>query len=247
MRLERGTQLAIVLLVGAMAGAASFTHVHDWTMAHSPDGAGDWFGWANAVISELTPTAALLEFRRRRGRGESIRYPLALLVCSACLSLVAQVARADPSLSGWTVAALPAVALLALSKLVLAGAPTPAPPRAPAVRLASGAAVVPAVVAPDRAPESAPVVPPTAAPEHPTATPAPAPRPRPARSAPTRPAPATRMTDDEAIAAIRKVHPAGVPGQNEIRRLTGAGVGRADKLAARLATDPQPPRIHAVP
>ena len=43
------------VLVAGMAGAASFTHVHDWTMHNSPAGTGNWFGWANAMVSELIP------------------------------------------------------------------------------------------------------------------------------------------------------------------------------------------------
>ena len=58
--------VAIVLSVGVMAGAASFNHVHDWTMAHSPTGTASWFGWANAVITKLIPTAALIIIARRR-------------------------------------------------------------------------------------------------------------------------------------------------------------------------------------
>ncbi|MGN9911622.1 DUF2637 domain-containing protein [Phytohabitans sp. LJ34] len=102
-----------------MAGAASFTHVHDWTMHNSPAGTGDWFGWANAAISELIPLAALLTIRRRRRAGGSIGYPLALLVAAVALSLAAQLAVAKPGLSGWLLSAVPALAFLGLSKLVL--------------------------------------------------------------------------------------------------------------------------------
>ncbi len=49
-----------------MAGAASFSHVHDWTMDNAPAGTGSWFGWANAMVSELIPLAAGLEARRRK-------------------------------------------------------------------------------------------------------------------------------------------------------------------------------------
>ncbi|SCL16871.1 hypothetical protein GA0074694_1801 [Micromonospora inyonensis] len=56
-RVEDVILVLIVLVVGGLAGAASFTHVHDWTMANSPAGTGDWFGWANAAISELLPLA----------------------------------------------------------------------------------------------------------------------------------------------------------------------------------------------
>jgi hypothetical protein len=42
-RTEDTVQIAILILIGAMAGAASFTHVHDWTMANS---------WCAPVILE---------------------------------------------------------------------------------------------------------------------------------------------------------------------------------------------------
>ena len=118
-RIENTIQLLILLLIGGMAGAASFTHVHDWTMHNAPAGTGGWFGWANAVISELTPTAAGLEIRRRKRQHRSITYPMAVLIAAAALSLSAQVAQAKPSLTGWLLAAVPALAFLALSKLVL--------------------------------------------------------------------------------------------------------------------------------
>lgn len=118
-RAENLVQVAILLLVGSMAGAASFTHVHDWTMDNSPPGTGDWFGWANAVISELTPTAAGLEIRRRKRHGHKVTYPMAVLIAAASLSIAAQLAVAKPSPTGWLLAAVPALAFLALSKLVL--------------------------------------------------------------------------------------------------------------------------------
>ena len=40
-RIEAVVQILILLLIGAMAGAASFTHVHDWTMHNTPAGTGD--------------------------------------------------------------------------------------------------------------------------------------------------------------------------------------------------------------
>ncbi|MGI8451652.1 MAG: hypothetical protein ACR2MP_31600 [Streptosporangiaceae bacterium] len=115
-------QIIILLAIGGMAGAASFTHVHDWTMNNVPPGTGGWFGWANAVISELTPTAAGLEIRRRKRHHRPIAYPMTVLVAAAALSLTAQVAQAAPSPTGWLVAAIPALAFLALSKLVLSRA-----------------------------------------------------------------------------------------------------------------------------
>ncbi|TDC28695.1 DUF2637 domain-containing protein, partial [Micromonospora sp. KC213] len=122
-----GVVLVLILVtVGLAAGAASFTHVHDWTMANSPKGTPDWFGWANAVISELIPVAALLEIRKRRRAGKGLKYPLALLIAAACLSLSAQLAVAKPGLSGAVLSAVPALAFMGLVKLVFAGTATPA-------------------------------------------------------------------------------------------------------------------------
>jgi hypothetical protein len=119
-RFEGLVLVTILLVVAGFAGAASFTHVKDWTLANSPAGTGEWFGWANAVISELVPIAALLTLRRRKRLAQSIGYPLALLIASAGLSLAAQLAVAKPGPSGWLLSAVPALAFMALVKLVLA-------------------------------------------------------------------------------------------------------------------------------
>jgi hypothetical protein len=129
---EGTAQILILLAIGGMAGAASFTHVHDWTMHNTPPGTGGWFGWANAVISELTPTAAGLEIRRRKRHHRPAAYPMTVLVAAAVLSLTAQVAEAKHSITGWLVAAVPALAFLALSKFVLSTfTPHQAPPPGP--------------------------------------------------------------------------------------------------------------------
>ncbi len=99
-RFEGIVLVAILLTVGTLAGAASFTHVHDWTMDNSPAGTPDWFGWANAAISELLPIAALLTIRARRRADKPTRYPMFLLICGVALSLSAQLAvasRASPA------------------------------------------------------------------------------------------------------------------------------------------------------
>lgn len=117
---QNGILIFIVLLVGLMAGAASFHHVHDWTLDHSPSGTPGWFGWANAVITELIPTASLIEVgRRRRADAKAkVRYPMFLLIGAVGISLTAQLAVAERSVFGWMVSALPALAFFALSKLV---------------------------------------------------------------------------------------------------------------------------------
>jgi hypothetical protein len=126
-RAQNGVLVAIVLLVGLMAGAASFSHVHDWTLANSPAETPGWFGWANAVISELIPTASLIEIGRRRRKHAPIGYPMILLVAAVGVSLTAQLAVARPTVFGWMASALPALAFFALSKLVFTATASPRP------------------------------------------------------------------------------------------------------------------------
>ncbi|GLW32227.1 DUF2637 domain-containing protein [Actinoplanes regularis] len=120
-RIESAALAVILTTVAVAAGWASFTHVHDWTMHHTPTGTPDAFGWVNAVISELVPVAALLTIKRRRQAGTSIGYPLFLLIAAGTLSLSAQLAVAQPSPSGWLLSAVPALAFMALVKLVFTG------------------------------------------------------------------------------------------------------------------------------
>ncbi|QOC90240.1 hypothetical protein [Micromonospora craniellae] len=173
-RMEGVVLVLIVIFVGLAAGAASFTHVHDWTMANSPDGTPGWFGWANAVISELVPVACLLIIRRRKRHGGPIGYPLVLLVAFAGFSLAAQlgVAVGKVGPTGWFLSAVPALAFMALVKLVLAPvhddnpapAPTPVEPiRVPAAEhvTATPEPVPPAAIT---APDPTPAVEPTPAP-----------------------------------------------------------------------------------
>ncbi|MCG5450813.1 hypothetical protein [Micromonospora hortensis] len=163
-RAEGALLVLILLVVGAAAGWASFSHVHAWTMANSPSGTPEAFGWVNACVSELVPVASLLEIRRRRRAGSPTGYPLALLVGAACLSLAAQLAVAKPGVSGWLLSAVPALAFMALVKLVFARTPA-----APAQPLASVPVPAPApvlVTVPASAPPSPrprprpPVIPP---------------------------------------------------------------------------------------
>jgi hypothetical protein len=118
-RAESAVQVLILLFVAAMAGAASFTHVHDWTMRNAPPGTGSWFGWANAVITELVPAAAGIEVRRRKRTRRPVTYPMAVLITDAAVSLAAQLSDATHTLGGGLAFALPALAFLALTKLVL--------------------------------------------------------------------------------------------------------------------------------
>ncbi|TDC43621.1 hypothetical protein [Micromonospora sp. KC213] len=180
-RVEGVVLVLILLIVAGFAGAASFTHVKDWTLANSPAGTGAWFGWVNAVISELVPIACLLTIRRRRRIGAPIGYPLFLLIAAAGLSLAAQLAVAKPGISGWLLSAVPALAFMALVKLVLAPtkgtvpAPTPVnqadPIRVQVTEQVTTEPAPPAAITPAPATEPEPVPAPAAEPE-PVATPA---------------------------------------------------------------------------
>ncbi len=163
-RIEGLALVAILLVVAGFAGAASFTHVHDWTMRHSPTGTGDWFGWANAAISELVPIACALVIRRRRRTREPVGYPVFLLLAAVALSLAAQVAVAVPGPSGWLLSTVPALAFLGLSKLVLSTAPATADPLPGTSEPAPMVDHVPAAdLAPAAEPESTPAAEPTPA------------------------------------------------------------------------------------
>jgi hypothetical protein len=151
---ETAVLVLILATVGLAAGAASFTHVHDWTMHNSPEHTGSWFGWANACISELVPIAALLVMRRRRRTGQPVAYPASLLVGALVLSVTAQLAVARPTFFGGVVSVVPALAFAALAKLILGKTTTPAA----AVGTDAPRVIVPAV------PDRPPAPPPAAAP-----------------------------------------------------------------------------------
>lgn len=118
---EDTAQALILALVAGMAGAGSFTHVHDWTMRNVPPGTGSWFGWANAVITELVPAAAGIEIRRRKRQHppRPVAYPMTILIADAVISIVVQLSDGLHTLAGGVAFALPALAFLALTKLVL--------------------------------------------------------------------------------------------------------------------------------
>ncbi|WP_420870225.1 DUF2637 domain-containing protein [Micromonospora globbae] len=108
--------MAIMLLIGGAAGAASFTHVHDVAAGHGQPG---WLAWADAIVLELMSIAAGLELRRKRRLGKPVAFPAAVLVVAVSLSLAAQVVEAEASVIGWIAAALPALGFLAMVKIAL--------------------------------------------------------------------------------------------------------------------------------
>jgi hypothetical protein len=137
---EDRVQAVIMLFMGAAAGAVSFTHVHDATVAA---GQPSWVGWVNAVTIELMAIALGLEIRRRRrSGGHKVKSVAAMMMFFIVLSLGAQVLDAEPTPVGWLAASVAALGFLALVKVVLsrpaaakatdeASASAPVPPVAP--------------------------------------------------------------------------------------------------------------------
>jgi hypothetical protein len=118
-RLEAVAQILILLAVGGLAGAVSFVHVHDWTVAN---GQLSWVGWTNAMVTELIQIAGGLEIRRRKRETLPTRAVMGVLVAAVAVSLTAQVAQAELTVFGWVVAALPALGFLTVVKIVMARA-----------------------------------------------------------------------------------------------------------------------------
>jgi hypothetical protein len=115
-RIEGVVQIVIMLAIGGAAGAASFTHVHNVAVAHGQEG---WLAWADAIVLELMSIASGLELRRRKREGKPVLFPSTVLVMAVVLSLAAQVVEAEPSVIGWTAAALPAAGFLAMVKIAM--------------------------------------------------------------------------------------------------------------------------------
>lgn len=154
--------MAIMLLIGGAAGAASFTHVHDVAAGHGQPG---WLAWADAIVLELMSIAAGLELRRKRRLGKPVVFPAAVLVVAVSLSLAAQVVQAEASVIGWIAAALPALGFLAMVKIALGRADhtTPRPTGQPVPPLTVDASVPdtgpPVPVTATAVPASPPTVP----------------------------------------------------------------------------------------
>jgi hypothetical protein len=81
---EGMAQVVIMLVIGAAAGAGSFTHVHDVAAAHGQDG---WLAWADAVVLELMSIASGLELRRRKRAHTSVAFPATVMTAAVVLSL----------------------------------------------------------------------------------------------------------------------------------------------------------------
>ena len=102
---------APVLILAAIAGAGSFTHIRDTAAQH---GQGGPMAWAVAVCIDLTCVMAARERQRDRRLGNTRRlsWPTLVLAGGVLLSLAANLAQAQPTAWGRIAAATPSGAFL---------------------------------------------------------------------------------------------------------------------------------------
>ena len=124
-----------VLLLAAIAGAGSFTHIRDTAAQHGQTGP---MSWGIAVCIDLTCVMAARELQRDKRHGVTARrvsWPAVVLAGGISLSLAANLAQAQPDAWGRVMAATPCAAfLIAVSMLERRaaasrhhGAPAPSP------------------------------------------------------------------------------------------------------------------------
>ncbi|TQS19877.1 DUF2637 domain-containing protein [Microbispora sp. KK1-11] len=122
-----------VLVLAAIAGAGSFTHIRDTAAASGQTG---WMSWAVAVCVDLTCVMAARERQRDKKAGRMrrgwISWPTLVLVAGIVLSLAANLHQADPTLWGWLTAATPAGAFLVAVSMLERRASGPRPNPSPA-------------------------------------------------------------------------------------------------------------------
>jgi hypothetical protein len=158
---------APVLVLAAIAGAGSFTHIRDTAAQHGQTGP---MSWAVAVCIDLTCVMAARERQRDQRTGRTTRrlsWPTLVLAGGILLSLAANLAQAQPTAWGQITAATPSGAfLVAVSMLerrattrhrtIQTTAAVPVPDRAGLVPDGQDQAVpVPAVPAPPGRPSPA--------------------------------------------------------------------------------------------
>jgi hypothetical protein len=122
-KLTDAVRVLVTVVLGGIGGAAGFTHTHDWAVHHGQTG---WLAWADAVVIEGIAIVAGFEVRRdhHRGTGRKVTFPMVVLVAGFGIQMTAQVALAEPTPSGWLLAAMPALGFLVVVKLLLRRAPT---------------------------------------------------------------------------------------------------------------------------
>jgi Protein of unknown function (DUF2637) len=102
-------------VIAGIAGAASFTHIHDTAAEHGQAG---WMAWAIAICIDLLAVMAAREIQRDMRAGRRCTWPVLVLSIGAALSLAANLAQAEPSPWGRIVAGTPAGAFLVAISMV---------------------------------------------------------------------------------------------------------------------------------
>ncbi|MCX9191756.1 hypothetical protein C3Y87_10075 [Carbonactinospora thermoautotrophica] len=114
--------------LAGISGCVSFTHIHDTAVEH---GMPDAFAWAVAVSVDILAVQAGLEVQRDRKLRRRYTLPLVVIIAAVVLSLAANLAQAEGSPWGYVMAAWPAVAFMAIVKMLLRravpGVPLPEP------------------------------------------------------------------------------------------------------------------------
>jgi hypothetical protein len=117
---------APVLVLAAIAGAGSFTHIRDTATQHGQHGP---MSWAVAVCIDLTCVMAARERQRDKRHGTTTRrlsWPTLVLAGGILLSLAANLAQAQPTTWGRIVAETPSGAFLVAVSMLERRATRPA-------------------------------------------------------------------------------------------------------------------------
>jgi hypothetical protein len=144
---------APVLVLAAIAGAGSFTHIRDTASQHGQHGP---MAWAVAVCIDLTCVMAARERHRDKRHGDTRRlsWPTLVLAGGILLSLAANLAQSQPTPWGRVVAGTPSVAFLVAVSMLERRAT-----RTTLTHTAPGTAVPVVPVVPDESPPVLAVVP----------------------------------------------------------------------------------------
>ncbi|GLV51346.1 SpdA2 protein [Thermobispora bispora] len=122
-----------VVILAAIAGAGSFTHIRDTAAANGQDG---WMSYAVAICLDLTCVMAARERQRDKKTGRTrrglISWPTLVLIAGITLSLAANLHQAEPTLWGWVTAGTPAGAFLVAVSMLERRASGPRPDPSPA-------------------------------------------------------------------------------------------------------------------
>jgi hypothetical protein len=152
---------APVLVLAAIAGAGSFTHIRDTAEQHGQHGP---MAWAVAVCIDLTCVMAARERQRdkRLGGTRRLSWPTLVLAGGILLSLAANLAQSQPTPWGRVVAGTPSASFLVAVSML----------ERRATRTAPGPAVPVVLAVPDEPPAVLAVVPGPSQPDPPSADPA---------------------------------------------------------------------------